>query len=252
MKRLFQYFWLALLALVCVSILAWHVVVTRSFVESLINRKLAAITATAQIAGFQRGFFLRAHAKRVSILFQPQVTIPIDDLHVYLQPVTATLPFQGRLFHGNLQGAYALRKRALDLSITGISLEQAIQASKLKFSGQGTLSLQMHDNRITFRAKQLELPDFIQANTIIPLSLVKQAHGTIVTAGDSITVESMILEGFGFQAELKGGLSAKEMNMLVDFVPEDDRLWSQILTKFRVKKKLYRIPLTGKNPFQWK
>jgi hypothetical protein len=256
MKRI-----LILLSIIIILVLAaWYGVVTESRVVKLTNRFLYPYGFSCEIKGFKNlipfnlhidrfvlkprpEFVYKGQNKTLTYLFKQQRTkgLSVDDIALRLKPFNLSLKFSSDIFKGYLTGQFGLFKDLL-VQIKDIDIEPVGQMFDVEISGR--LNGEFVSNKLQFWLRDANLVDIALNNHFLPLGLISDIKSTLIIKGGLIEIDHIYLVGKEGKARIKGGMLSRDgIDLTVVFMPADDTIWSLVLKKYRIKKRVYQIPV---------
>ena len=254
----------------------WFLAMPESFLAGYIQRSLAGQRIALELKGFEKGFFYTLHVERVSLSKltsrgnQPSASPPYKwfgegPAFVVLQNLDITpdmlsflklsprLNFRGQVGRGSMRG-YAGRERgSLVAEVHGehidvSSLPILIQAG---IHGEGSLEFDFRwkesRGEMVFSVDDATLSGVFSGNSAIPLNFFKSVKG-MLTLGNTITVNSLAMEGEGIYVRVKGEIRAGGFDgraeVMVDASFTQYPLLTSILERYNVSPGYYVIPFS--------
>lgn len=252
---------LILLSIIIILVLAaWYGVVTESRVLRLTNKFLYPYGFSCEMKGFNNSIPFNLHIDRFVLKPLPEFVykgknktrtyllkqlrskrLSVDNIALRLKPFNLSLNFGSTIFKGNLTGQFGLFKD-LFVQIKDIDIEPVGQMFDVEISGH--LNGEFVSNKLQFWLRDANLVDIALDNHFLPLGLISDIKSKLLIKGGLIEIDHIYLVGKEGKARIKGGMLSRDgIDVTVVFMPADDTLWSFVLKKYRIKKRVYQIPV---------
>lgn len=163
--------------------------------------------------------------------------------------------FKATVGGGTLNGTVTLKQKIplLHADLRGASLERLGIFPLTGYRAEGVLSASADmtplGGSLTFDIAEIKLADIKIMDFPLPVESLKKAQGKLVFAQDTVTLESVSLEGLGFYARAKGEIRGGQPDINVELMPDEayfpDLLLSSVIGQYRVSKGYYVIPVKG-------
>jgi len=229
-----------IITLLVLFLAAWRLIPIEPVILRLADNALEKYGCSLGLDGLEKGLFLSLSAKRVFIKFAGKELISCEDFKTNFNPYMISFAFNGSVLNGKMEGKYKIFG-GLFVRLKGLSLEQLNPDFRVR--AKGIINANIEKNRMDFWSDKISLPDLFFEQSILPLSMFSKIKGTVSVKRDHLLIESAKFEGQIGTARLKGRINRNFLDIIVEFMPAQDELWSSILADYRIKENLYRIPV---------
>lgn len=263
MKKLF----ITLSVLTVFIVGLWVFAIPGHMIVASIDNALARDDIILRTEGFKKGLFYNFTADRLLLKEnksdeQGDTLLVIENIRgslnfLSLLKLDPAADFRATMSGGSLRGSVKLLNRD-SISVAG----QAIEAHSIPvltsygFGGEGKLSFSMLlDNgagEARFSVDPVKLDNFLTGNVYLPLQKFKSVKGSMTMLGQRVEIKSIIAEGDGITARVKGFASGPDLDLnielMIDSSFESARLIEAMLASFEVSPGYYNIKLKYKIP----
>jgi hypothetical protein len=166
---------------------------------------------------------------------------------------TPRVNFRGRVGQGRIRGAAGRERGGVTATVHGehIDVGSLPILAQSGIHGEGSLGFdfrwQESRGKIVFSIDDAGLSGVFAGNNAVPLNFFKSVKG-LLTLGDTITVNSLTLEGPGVYVRVKGaireGILDGRAEVMVDESFPQYSLLQPLLGRYRVSPGYYVIPLS--------
>jgi hypothetical protein len=229
-----------IITLLVLLLVAWRLVPIEAIVLRAADNVLKKYDCSLGLKGLEKGLFLGFSVKRIFVKSGGKELISCEYFKTFFDPFTFSFVFNASVLDGTMEGKYKILD-GLFVRLKGLSLEEL--NLDLGTRAKGVINANMEKNRIDFWSDKISFPDVFFEQSILPLSMFSKIKGTAFVKSDHLLIESAKFEGQIGAAVLKGSINRNFFDVIVDFMPAQDELWSSILAGYRIKENLYRIPL---------
>ncbi|MFO7667576.1 MAG: type II secretion system protein GspN [Desulfobacterales bacterium] len=236
----------------------WLIAVPENLIIDFIENSLIKSGVKIETEDFKKGLFYNFSIKRLNVTAKnniPMLTIKDVEARLNFTSVVKLTPriyFNGNVNNGKIHGNISLKGAEGASIITGsdIDIHDIPALSRLGIQGKGKLTFDLwHMNNLS--EIKFSLGD---ANTIasfsgigiIPLDIFQNVRGTLIIENESASVKSLVLEGRGIYARVKGDISRDNQNLKIEVMADSSQpgLSSlKIIEQFKVSPGYYVIPL---------
>jgi type II secretion system protein N len=254
----------------------WFLAVPESFLAGYIQRFAADRSIAIELTGFKKGFFYTLHVERASInkhlprSNQPPASPPGEgrgegpplvvvqdlavtpDMYSFLK-LTPQFNFSGQIGQGRIRGAASRERGGLTVTVHGehIDVGSLPILAQSGIYGEGNIAFDFRwkesQGEIVFSIDEAKLSGILAGNSAVPLNFFRSVKG-LLTLGNTITVNSLALEGPGIYVRVKGEINKGSLDgraeVMVDASFPQYPLLQPLLEKYMVSPGYYVIPFS--------
>ena len=254
----------------------WLFAVPESFLTGYLQKSLAGGSIALELTGFQKGLFYTIHAERASLnnsrqhgnqlpaslphegsgeqtaFFVMQNLDIMPDIFSFLK-LAPRFNFSGRVGRGFLRGAAGREHGGVTATVHGEQIDVGSMPvlAQAGIYGEGNLVFDFRwrepRGEIIFSISEARLRGIFAGNSAVPLNFFNSVKG-LLTLGDTITVNSLALEGPGIYVRVKGyireGRLAGRAEVMVDASFPQYPLLAPLLEKYKVSPGSYILPFS--------
>ncbi|MFO0753330.1 MAG: type II secretion system protein GspN [Thermodesulfovibrionales bacterium] len=219
---------------------------------------------TVEVSGFRKGLFYTFHCRSVILKKGDTPLFSLDNLrgtvHILsLFRLKLPVSFEAESGGGKAAGSAELLGKGgqVHLSLEGADMAAVpffgVAGMKGRGGLSGKLSLDGERGELSFslREAKMESGSFMGVN--VPFEAFHTVRGSLAIARDSLKVHSLVMEGKGIYARLKGSFtgaapgssSGAVLEIMPDAAFEDTSGLLSLLAAFKVSPGYYVIPLKG-------
>jgi type II secretion system protein N len=243
---------------------AWLIAVPEDLIAEKLEGSLRRWGLDVEPVGFRKGFFYNFTIDGLDIKRSGERLVAVDDVSGKLDLpslllLKAVVPFEGRTGGGALKGRAEIKKGgyALTLNVKGAELGETgiFELTGLRAGGllSGKLDVRDNSGRARFFVNPLRLEPVSVMGAQLPLNMFDTMRGALYLKGEYVEIESLALEGRGVYARVKGEMKSGNLDIKLEFMPEEevmpDALLSSLMGKYRVSRGHYSIPIKRKFEF---
>lgn len=245
------------LAVPLIAVLVWLF----SIPEDLLREKIEDAVSgpgggniTVQMQGFRKGIFFSVHSDRLDLFVDEVPALAVTDLNGsfdarYLLQLKTAFSVDGKIGSGNIDGLLIAPSEALiHVREAEINAIPYLSHLGIKSNGYASADISVKDTgaHITFRIPDLAVTE---SGTMIPfIETFHKMQGVLSVTGNSVTLESVGLEGDKGYARLKGNITNRMMDLDLELMPDMEKLTSlesMLIVKYMVSPGYYVIPVKG-------
>jgi type II secretion system protein N len=254
----------------------WLIAIPESFLAGYLQRSLAGLGIALDLTGFKKGFFYTLHVDRASLTKLtpsgngPPASPPgggrtegpafvvvqnldiAPDMLSFLK-LNPLFNFSGQIGQGRIRGAAGREHGDLTAAVHGerIDIGSLPILAQAGIHGEGILAFDFRwresRGEISFSVAEARLSGTLAGNSAIPLNFFKSVKG-LLTLGNTITVNSLALEGSGVYVRVKGEIREGSLDgraeVMVDASFPQHPLLQSFLERYRVSPGYYVIPFS--------
>jgi type II secretion system protein N len=255
----------------------WFLAVPESFLAGYLQSSLADPNIVLELTGVKKGFFCTLHVERASVYKrtplgnQPPDSPPGEgrgeepafvvfqnlditpDLLSFMK-LSPRFNLSGQVGQGHVHGAAGRERGGVTATVHGehIDVGSLPILAKWGIYGRGGLAFdfrwKMPRGEIVFSIDEAELHGFFAGNSAVPLNLFKSVKG-LLTLGNTITVNSLAMEGPGLYVSVKGEIREGRLDgraeVMVDASFSQYPLLQPLLERYKVSPGYYVIPFSN-------
>ena len=236
----------------------WLVAIPENLIIHFIENSLTKSGVKIETDDFKKGLFYNFSIKRINVTGENNVPmLTINDVEARLNftsvvKLTPQIYFNGNINNGEIHGDISL-KGSEGLSIikgNNIDIHDIPALGRLGIQGKGNLAFDLwHMNNrseIKFYLGDANMSGSFSGIGILPLDIFQKVLGTLVIENELASVKSLVLEGRGIYARIKGDISRDSQNLKIEVMADSSQpgLSSlKIIEQFKVSPGYYVIPL---------
>ncbi len=254
----------------------WFLAVPESFLADYLQRSLAGRSIALELTGFKKGVFYTLHVERASVnqrtprSNQPPASPPgegsgegpafvvvqnldiIPDILSFLK-LRPRFNFSGQIGKGRMLGAAGRERGGVTATVHGehIDIGSLPILAQSGIYGEGSLAFDFRwkesRGELVFSIDEARLSGVFAGNSALPLNFFKSVKG-LLTLGNTITVNSLVLEGPGVYARMKGEVREGSLDgraeVMVDASFSQYPLLQPLLERYKVSPGYYVIPFS--------
>ncbi|MBC8412370.1 MAG: type II secretion system protein GspN [Nitrospira sp.] len=250
--------------IICIPVfvlLVWVFAVPPELIKEKIEKAVLQSgngTTTLSIEGFSKGLLFTIEAQALNLNLNNLQAVQITDFSAspsleLIHEGKLSLAVNGLIGSGRLEGNFQLPSDG-NMKIKQVQLKDIAIVSRLGFGINGTVSADIDFSGNTAKAI-FEVPDLALNDPsldFIPLiNTFNSMQGSLSIANETISIESVSIEGEKGFARLKGMIHRNQADMQLQVMPETDKLnamESMILGKYIKSPGYYVVPLKGPIP----
>jgi len=252
--------------------------VPESFLAGYLQ-SLAGPSIALELTGFKKGFFYSLHVERASINnrtprgSQPPASPPgegrgegpalvvVENLDItpdmlsFLK-LSPRFNFSGQVGQGRMRGAAGRERGDLTATVHGEHIDVGslpiLEQSGIYGEGSLTFDFRWIESRgeIVFSIDEARLSGVFAGNSAVPLNFFKSVK-CLLTLENTITVNSLTMEGPGIYVRMKGEIREGRLNgraeVMVDASFSQYPLLQPLLERYKVSPGYYIIPFSHAN-----
>jgi type II secretion system protein N len=235
----------------------WLIVIPADMIEQRMEDSLRQGEMRAEFSGLRKGLFYSLKAEVLDIRRGGEVLVSVYDLKVrpdwaQFLGLRAGVRFRGELGGGSISGKAStgsggerLEARARDVRLEQMDL-YALTGQRISGQAEADLEMKGREGEVTMSARGLVADQVEVRGFSLPRDIFHTARGAASIKAGTVNLTSLTLEGEGFFARLSGVIGQRRTKLTLELMPEDQEkelLISAALSRFRVSKGYYRVPL---------
>jgi len=196
----------------------------------------------ADIVGFRKGLFYSVSAEALDVKASDVRMLSVEDVRVNpdflasLLELKGVVNFSGEIGNGTLTGTAQADKQhyKVALSLIGANLEKLGLFEQIGLTGSGVLDadMDMADNEgvATFAVNNAKFNTIRYRGQTIPVNMIDRIRGKLAFEGNTVTLESITLEGEGIFARATGIIRGNQMDVKLELMPERETMPHTIIS----------------------
>lgn len=254
----------------------WFLAVPESFLAGYLQRSLAGPGIALELTGFKKGFFYTLHVERASLnkrtprgnqqpasppgegrgegpAFVVVQNLDITPDMLSFLKLSPRFNFSGQVGQGRMRGAAGRERGGVTATVHGehIDVGSLPILAQAGIYGEGSLAFDFRwkepRGEIVFSVDEARLSGVFAGNSAIPMNFFKSVKG-LLTLGNTITVNSLALEGPGVYVRVKGEIRKGSLDgraeVMVDASFPQYSLLKSFLERYTVSPGYYVIPFS--------
>lgn len=237
----------------------WLVAIPEDLIIHFVENSMIKSGMKIETEGFKKGLFYNLSIKSINVTGEnniPMLTIKDVEARLNFSSVVKLTPqiyFNGNINNGKIHGNVSLRG-AEGISIikgSSIDIHDIPVLGRLGIQGEGNLTFDFwHMNKrseIKFSLDDANTIGSFSGIGILPLDIFQKVRGALVIENELASVKSLVLEGKGIYARVKGEIRRDNQNLkievMVDSSSQSDLSSLKIIEQFKVSPGYYVLPL---------
>lgn len=237
----------------------WLIAVPEGLITNYIENSLIKSGMKIETDGFKKGLFYNFSIKSINVTGKNNVQmLTIKDVEARLNfssvvKLTPRIYFNGNINNGEIHGNISLKGTDVVSIINGsnINIQDIPAFGRLGIQGTGNLTFDLwHMNNrseIKFSLNDANAYGSFSGTGILPLDIFQKVRGALVIENELASVKSLVLEGKGIYARVKGDIRRNNQNLkievMVDSSSQSGLPSLKIIEQFKVSPGYYVIPL---------
>jgi hypothetical protein len=222
-----------------------------------------------RMAGFKKGLFYTLRIEQV-LIFNTTSNQPVNDgikpilaiQDIYVTPdldsllkLTPRLNFSGQLNHGTIQGYITGKRQGVVIFIAGENIQinglPIIERTGVYGDGILGFNYQNKDQKgeVKFSIDDAKLKGALTGINVLPLIVFRNVKG-LLTMEDTITVNSLAMEGAGIYARMKGIIEKNDFHGDIEIMMDSSfdlyPVLQPLLERYKISAGYYVIPYNKK------
>jgi len=236
----------------------WLVAVPEGLVTRFIENSLGKTSVKIETDGFKKGIFYNFTAESINVTGgnnDPMLTIKNVEAGINFTSVARLAPqmnFHGDINNGKIYGNISLKGADGMSKIKGnnINIHDIPVFGRCGIHGTGnfTFDLRQMNNRreIKFSLRDANIRGSFLGTGFLPLDMFQKAKGVLVMEDNLVSVKSLVLEGRGIYARVKGEIRGDNQNLkmevMVDSSSKSEPSPPKIPERFKISPGYYILP----------
>ena len=252
-------------AIICIAGLfglvwaAWLVAIPADLIKDRAILEMEKAGLKAEFRGFSKGLLFSIKAESLTLSSETKEYATFEDLIVSLNitsllALRPTVIYSGTLGDGELEGnawmrgeQYALNLKATDIDLAKVGLDRILTGLRAKGVAEISLELESGTGSLRFTASELNFSPYKYMGFALPLDLARTLRAAVTLDTDTVTVDSVSLDGDGIYARLLGTLARRRADLTLVLTPEPELEQSlplfALLKKYEVTAGRYESPI---------
>ncbi|RJQ50364.1 MAG: hypothetical protein C4538_00350 [Nitrospiraceae bacterium] len=249
-----------LFAAICIPILAlliWLFAVPENLLQEKLEGAISGsgpANVTGRMKGFRKGIFFSVYSDNLELSVDGVPALTITELKGTFDPhyifqMKAALSVKGKIGAGDINGLLISPAEAeIRVHEAEISAIPYLSRLGIKSKGYASADISIKDSgaHITFQIPDLAITE---SSTLIPfIETFHKTQGVLSITGNTVSLESVGIEGDKGYARLKGDITNRVMDLNLELMPEMGKLTSlesMLIVKYMVSPGYYVIPVKG-------
>lgn len=237
----------------------WVVAIPEDLITHFIENSLIKSGIKIETEALKKGLFYNFGIKRINVTVSnsvPMLTINNVGARLNFTSVVKLTPriyFNGNINDGKIHGSISLRSSDGVSIIKGSSIDiNDIPAlRRLGIKGKGDLAFDFrHINdrsEINFSLDDAKISSSFSGTGILPLEIFQKVRGALVIENELASVKSLVMEGKGIYARVKGDIRRDNQNLKIELMVDSSSSLNlsslKIIEPFKVSPGYYVIPV---------
>ncbi len=240
-------------------ILIWLVAIPDDSIKTFIEDSISGSGKSridASIKGLRKGIFFTVYADSLDLSIDKTPALKVTDISSKINPLPLfkkqiAFSVKGKIGTGDVRGSFKLPgKGTLKIDRAEINAIPYLAYTALDGSGLISARLNLKDNTIdaVFNIPDADIRGSVMGMPL-PISSFRKIQGALTLKENTINIRSVNLEGDRGYARLKGDITNRFMNLILELMPsagELNSVESMLISRYFVSPGYYVIPIRGK------
>ncbi len=225
---------------------AWQVVFTQELIEKSGQYFLSQYGYLMEVQGFKKGMFFSIStdkvilrkdnstavfkAPKILILKQGQARFGFFPVGIYLQAQT---------FGANVKAQSGLTRK---LKIEIHNADLSLIGEAFGFKAAGILDANIEGDQVKFQMHNARTDNAQLTAGYLPLNSFSEVKGLLSIGSRGVTIKSLLLEGPGGYANIKGNISGGYWEGIAEFTPSAEKNFDNMLIAYKTSQGNYKFP----------